>query len=446
MLRQLKWVIVLFTQIIRETCGILISRDKQKLILGSSLYKNALYLIVNNLVVPLTSFVFWIIVAKFYSTENVGLASAAISMVTLLGMFSTIGFEFGIIRYLAHAGNNANRMVNTSFTIGVLATIIFSCIFLVGINVWSPALTSLRQNLNYFATFILYSVVITMTILVGHTFIAQRRANFSMIISLISGLLRLPLPIILVLFMPSYVGILTTQVISGSIALIIGLLFFLPRTLPGFHLTPSLNRPLISEMIRFSFSNYIANMVLSFTIYVLPIMVVSILDAESNAYFFIAWTIGGVLGTIQVATTTSLFAEGSSNENTFISDIWGCFKMTYFLLIPLAVIVFLAADKLLLIFGTAYSVKGAPLLRTMCISVLPLSLNGIYFSILRVKNRTKTLIILASLLATITLVISYLFLARIGIIATGIGWLTSQTIVAFFVIIRFIRLKKTGQI
>ena len=120
--------------------------------------------------------------------------------------------------------------------------------------------------------------------------------------------------------------------------------------------------------------------------------------------------------------------------------------MTYLLVIPAAVIVFLLADKLLLLYGSAYSLKGTALLRIMCIAALPGSLNSIYMSILRVKKRTSTLILLTMVVAVITLITVYLLLPLIGITATGIGWLASQCIVAVFVAGRLLKLQKTGQI
>jgi O-antigen/teichoic acid export membrane protein len=175
-------------------------------------------------------------------------------------------------------------------------------------------------------------------------------------------------------------------------------------------------------------------------------MVVNVLNAESNAYFFISWTIGGMLGTISLATTTSLFAEGSFDEKKLVADVWRCLKMTYILLIPIAVIVFLLADKLLLFYGTAYSLEGTDLLRMMAVASIPLSLNGIYMSILRVQKKSMVLILLTVFVAVVTLVVSYLLLPRLGITGTGIGWFVSQSVVAIFVSSRLLKLRKTRQI
>jgi O-antigen/teichoic acid export membrane protein len=337
-------------------------------------------------------------------------------------------------------------MVNTSFTLGSLTSVLFSIIFLAGVGSFSPALVPLRQNPLYICLFILFAIVMTMTILMSNVFVAQRHAKYTMIVNLISCTLQLVMILLLMPFTHSFSGIVAVFAFSGAIALIFGTIFLLPRTLKEYRPVPVINIGIVKEIIHFSFTNYVANMLWSFAIYLLPIMVVNLLNKESNAYFYIAWTMGAVLSTIAGATTNALFAEGSFDENQLGTNVWRCLKMTYFLLIPAALIVFLLADKLLLIYGTDYSSKGRLLLRLMCITALPLSMNSIYISILRVQKRTTLLILLSLVVAAITLITSYLLLPHLGITATGIGWLVSQSVVAIFVGCRLLKLRKTGQI
>jgi O-antigen/teichoic acid export membrane protein len=429
-----------------EVLGMVVSREKQKQLLGTSLYRNALFLVFSNLAGPITNFIFWIVVARFYTTSDVGLASATCSMVVLLGLFSTIGFEFGLIRYLANSGPNAGRMVNTSLTIGALAAIVSSVIFLAGVNFFSPALAPLLQSPLYIGTFIIFTMVSNLTTLTSNAFIAQRRANFTLTNIVLSRLLQLALVIVFVLFTRSFGSIIFSMVLSWAAALLISTIFLMPRTIPGFRPIPVIDRSIVRQMINFSFTNYIANILWSFIIYVLPVMVVNLLNTESNAYFYIAWTMGGVLTTIAGATTISLFAEGSFDEKKLVADVWRCLKMTFILVIPATIIVFLLANKLLLLYGTDYSLNGTMLLRIMCISTLPQSLNSVYMSVLRVKKRTTTLILLTVVIAVITLIFSYLLLPHIGITAPGIGWLISQSVVAVYVGAKIIKLRKTGEI
>jgi O-antigen/teichoic acid export membrane protein len=337
-------------------------------------------------------------------------------------------------------------MVNTSLTIGSIAALIFSGIFLGGLSFFSPALLPLRQNPVYSLVFVILALASTATILLANTFIARRQAVFTMLSSLISSMVRLPLPILFVLFIPSFIGINLALCAALVVAVFISLLFFVPKTLPGFRPVPTISRPIIRGMLHFSFTNYIANALMAFTIYVIPLMVINLLSAEANAYFYISWTIGGVLSTISSGTTASLFAEGAFNETKFVADIWRSLKMTYILLIPAALIVFLLANRLLLLFGRDYSIQGTTLFRTMVLAALVVSLNGIFMSVLRVKKRIATLILMVAVIAVVTITTSYLLLPHIGINAPGIGWLAGQSIVAVYVAFKLLKLAKTGQI
>jgi len=63
------------------------------------LYRNSLYLIFNSLIMALFGFVFWSIAAKQFSSEDVGLATAVISAVSLVANLSLLGFNVSILKF-----------------------------------------------------------------------------------------------------------------------------------------------------------------------------------------------------------------------------------------------------------------------------------------------------------------------------------------------------------
>jgi len=62
--------------------------------LKDPLYKNSIFLMLSSITGAGTGFVFWVIAARFYSAEDVGLASAVIAAMGLINLFwvSLIGF------------------------------------------------------------------------------------------------------------------------------------------------------------------------------------------------------------------------------------------------------------------------------------------------------------------------------------------------------------------
>ena len=68
--------------------------------LRDPLFKNSYYLMMTPVVGSLLGFIFWMVVARFYSTAEVGLAATIFSAMGLIAAFSGLGFNIGLIRYL----------------------------------------------------------------------------------------------------------------------------------------------------------------------------------------------------------------------------------------------------------------------------------------------------------------------------------------------------------
>ena len=71
----------------------------------------------------------------------------------------------------------------------------------------------------------------------------------------------------------------------------------------------------------------------------------------------------------------------------------------------------------------------------MAISSLPLSINSIYTSVLRVTYRTKELVAFRGLMSAGALLASYLAMSVIGIIGVGYGWLGIQTLATIYIML-----------
>jgi O-antigen/teichoic acid export membrane protein len=76
-----------------------------------SLYRNAIYLMLNSAMYALTGFFFWIVAARLYPPEVVGLVSSAIAAIGLLSLLSTVGLDYGLLRFLPAAGGNVQEIV-----------------------------------------------------------------------------------------------------------------------------------------------------------------------------------------------------------------------------------------------------------------------------------------------------------------------------------------------
>jgi len=76
---------------------------------NDSLHRNSIYLMLGTGVMAVFVFFFWVINARLYSAEQVGIGTTLISIMTLISSFSILGLENGLIRYLPKSERKIKR-------------------------------------------------------------------------------------------------------------------------------------------------------------------------------------------------------------------------------------------------------------------------------------------------------------------------------------------------
>jgi O-antigen/teichoic acid export membrane protein len=418
---------------ITDAAKTLISKNALKSLYAVSLYRNAIYLMINSAAMALSGFFFWIVAARLYPVEAVGLASAAVGAAGFIALFSTLGLDQGIIRFLPRAGDKARDMINSIFSLVGVISLVLAVVFLSGLNIWSPALLTIRESPIFIALFVLFTVAALLQNFTTQVFIAKRRAGFATIQGLIFSLLRFVPLFILGTYYKTF-GIFASMAIAAFIAVILSTLVFLPHVEIGYMPRPVIKKELIKEMVGYSFSNYVAGILWLLPQTVLPLVVVNLLGTEQNAYYYIGWSVASILFAIPAAVSFSLFAEGSHHEDKLGIEILRALKLLSAILLPSIIILTIFDTKILELFGTAYSENGTKLFWFLTLSAIPLSINYIYYGIKRVEKKMKAVIILSAFVACVIIGLSYLLLPRIGIMGVGIAWLAGQSAAAVFVV------------
>jgi O-antigen/teichoic acid export membrane protein len=394
--------------------------------LADPLYKNSLFLILASAIGAPLGFVFWIVVAKQYSSSEVGLASAVVSAMGLLAVLSSLGFEIGVIRFLPQAADK-RVMINNCLTITGTCSVLLSVVFIVGLQLWSPALDVLQNNMLLGFCVVVFTVVTALLSVQRNVFIALRSARFVFLQDMIWQLLKIILAVSLAFLAVS--GIIFSWGIAICLALVIGNLCLVKHQ-PHYYPVPTISKGIVNDMLHFSLGNYLGNILSGAPTYVLPLMVVNILGAEPNAYFYMAYAIAAVLFMIPVAISQSLFAEGSHSPEKLRIDAIRAAKFTAIILTPLMIIILLVGDKLLLIFGQEYSQNASDVLRILSLSSIPLAFNALYVATKRVRSEIKPIIYTFLAITILTLGMSYSLMMLFGLTGVALGWTLSQTIVA----------------
>lgn len=387
------------------------------------LYKNSLYLMLTSLTSTGSGFIFWVTAAKLYDPQEVGLAVATISAIGLICLFSKFGLEIGIIRYLPKE-QDKSKMINSCLTAIFFSTMTISTIYILGLNVFSPKLLFLKENVALILSFLIFTISDSLFSFENNVFVAIRNAKYSMFQSLLATSRVIFLPL---LISYSFVGIYISYGIGATLAIIFGI-YLIWRSYPNYKFVLQMNNLILVKMIHFSVGNYLAIILEVIPNYLLPLLIIHILGPEMNAYFYIAWSFSAIISMIPKATSTSLFAEGLHFKEELRLKTIKAFKFTISLLMPTIILIFLIGNHILSLFGVEYSKYSIEMLYLFAISGIPYTLNVIYMSIMRVRGETMHIIYGNGVLSFFFIFGTLVFTEENGLSGIGYSWLIANLV------------------
>jgi O-antigen/teichoic acid export membrane protein len=425
-------------RLLRNLANITASRHNLWQQLKVPLYRNAIYLMINQVLTGAFGLIFWVVAARLYAEDDVGLASAAVSAILLLTLLANLSLDYALVRFLPEAADDSVPLINSCITVTGLTSVALAAVFLAGLQFWSPALLFLRDKPLRGAAFVFFVAIASMFIVQDRAFIGMRSAGFALAKGTMFNVLRVALLVPLAALFGAF-GMVSAWGIASTVPLVIGAVLFLPWVRPSYRPIPDISRKILGRIFRYSMTNWISVLLWSAPSYILPLMVANLVSPESNAYFYVAWSIANLLFQIPMAVSFSLFAEGSTEELQLERNTWRSLKLSFLIVIPACVLIAVAAGVVLMIYGGDYAANSANLLRVLVLSAVPMSINCTYFVIERVRMKLRNVVVMSASIAVGTLGLSWFLLPHIGIVGAGIAWLSSQTaaaVVVFFLLRR----------
>jgi O-antigen/teichoic acid export membrane protein len=379
-----------------------------------SLFQNSVYLMTSTIAMSLFGFVFWIITTRLYSPNQIGFATALISVTILLSTFSLFGFNTGIVRYLPKS-EKPQAIINTSIIIVSLITIVLSIGYVLGIGHIAPQFSILRQNPTYGIFFVVVMVMVSVNSLTDSVFIAYRASKYIFIEYVFFGIAKVALPVLLIAY--GTYGIFFSYTGSVIVALLVTFYFFFKKF--NYKAQVAVDKEVMKQIGGFSIGNYTASFIYGLPTLILPTLIVARIGASQSAYFYIASTIASLLYGIPQAMAQSLLAEGSHNENNMATLVKSASKLIGLILLVGVAAFILLGKYVLLIFGKNYAANSHELLIIMAVTSFFIAINIICNTILRVQNRVSVLVWTSVGYAAATMALIVLLLPK-GII--GMGW------------------------
>lgn len=402
---------------------------------GDSLRKNSLLLILSQAVNAGSAFIFWIICARLFTSEQVGLATAFISFGSLVSAFTNLGLPNTIIRFLPVSKRRGSIFMAAILLI-MIASLIGSVLAIAFIHTLSAKLAFIQQDPILIVLLSLLILGNTTSALLDGTLMAFREGKYIFRKAIITNLPRILLPFIFVGF--AIKGMLAIYVIMLAVGVTYNMIIVCRKLLKN-----DVFYPVVHELVKhksYAASNYFGGMLGVLPSTLVPIIVLNRLGAEQAAYFFIPMQIAAFLNIISSSTSQALMSESSQSDkpNAYKKHLGNALKQLYRLLGLGIAATILLGWPVLRLYGSNYAANGFIVLVMLALASLFVAVNWLGDTLLNIQKRVVAYFIMNGLNAAAVIISVYLFAAH-GLLGVSIGWIVAQAFSALTYVFLFAR-------
>ena len=395
------------------------------------LLRNGYALVVNSGTTAVLGMVFWVLAARRFSVEDVGVGSALVAALSLLATIAQLNLSNVLARFLPTAAGRSTAMLAACSVVTAAAATVVGVAFLVGAGWWAPSLPLVGDGLDLDVWFVAALVTWCLFVLQDGALSGLRRSDWVLVKNVAYGILKVAALALPVVALSSYGVFLAWTVPVIPVVAAIALVMVM-RLVPAHVSSPAspADPPELREVARYAFHDYVVALVGTGLTSALPLVVLEASGAAAAAYFTLAWSIFYSLYLVSRSMATSLLVEGAGDVGRLDDYSWRALVHTTGILAPLVAGTVLLAPRLMLMFGEEYAAEGSTLLRLLALSALPSAVIVLYSAMERVRRRMLRLVLVTVVINATSLVLIWAVLQTYGLSEVGLTWLTVQSVAA----------------
>jgi O-antigen/teichoic acid export membrane protein len=376
----------------------------------------------------------WLLAARLSTPNDVGIASAYMSAALLCAQISLLGLGSAVIVLLPRHRSDASVLVRTLLTAvagaGLAAGGVYLLIALTTLHEMSSFVSDPRAALLVLAQ----AVVLPTAVMIDQSAVALRRADGVLVRSVVSGVARVSLVVVLWLIASSspLTALSITLAWFGSTLLACGMgNSQLRHILPNFRFWPSLHPEFVSKGLRIGLPNHFVSLAMIGPGLVLSILVTELLSPSANAYWYIAWMLAGIVFVVPSSNGLALFAEVTNHPERRRPASIQSIRSSLLFGLPLAVCLGVAGAWALPLLGEGYQAGVTPV-RIMVVGVLPVTFLETYVANCRAMHNLREPAITFALGGVAILLAAAAGGLTFGLNGVALAWLAVQSVVGIW--------------
>jgi O-antigen/teichoic acid export membrane protein len=417
----------------RRRLGLAERRREFRAQLTSPLFRNAYALMLNTGATGLLGVVYWLLAARYYPAVDVGRATAAYSAMNFVSGLAAANILGAFTCFVPQSGHRTAAFVLRAYLLSSVASVLFAVLFMLTISHWGASYAELRGMIPALC-FVVCVVAWGIFTLQDGVLIGLRSAIWVPIENGTFGVVKIVLLLAWAAAVPS-LGIDISWMLPVILSLPLVNLLIFSKLIPDHQLLIGDRRPPnVRQIGRFLAGDYTGALCVLAISNLVPIAVAVYVGPQLNAYFYMAWTIGGMLFVVAVSMARSLTVEGALDNETLAANCRLALRHAMLLLAPTAALAALLAPVILGLFGSGYASYGVPILRVLAIATLPRTLTEVYLGALRAQSRAKPIAVIQIVRCVLVLGLAVALIGTMGMVGAAVAVLVAESVIAIAIV------------
>jgi O-antigen/teichoic acid export membrane protein len=394
------------------------------------LYRSSFALMLTTGLNGILGFAYWVLAARLYPANAVGLGAGAISAMTLVSSLGWIGLQYVLLRFVPVAGGSQARLVRLTYAAAIGIGLACAGVFLAGFAgiAGLGILTRSPLTVALFAASIVLWIVFSLQ---DSVLIALRRAGWVPIENATFGAIKALLLVVLAASASAW-AIFGAWVL-GLIGLVVAInIALFGRFLGHEHGVPS-RLPRRRQLMRFATGHHFVAVTAAIPDSLVSLLVLAFMPGAANAYYYSAWAVSFSLRLLAVNMSNALTVEGALAETKVRALVLQVSRLALAVVIPLVALVVVSAGPIMRAFGPQYE-HAANLLRLFALALVPFTVVNFVIAVERIRQRVGPALLIAGSSTLTTIGLDLWLIPSAGLSGAGWGWLIGQTLAALIAI------------
>jgi O-antigen/teichoic acid export membrane protein len=352
-----------------------------------TILRNTAFLVATTIGTAGLGFAYWWLAARTFSAEDVGIAAAAVSAMTLLGYLAVLGFGTLLIAVVHQSGERAIAYVVTASLTSAVVGAGVGVVGLLAAPAISPDLADFARDPVGRLLFPIGVGLTAATLVVDQALIGLLRGGTQFVRNVVFAVGKLLVLGVAVAAVVNATGvtIFGTWVagLIASIVVLAALALRIERRLARYLPDPRILRQLSGGLLK----HHALNLAVQAPTLALPLVVAIALSVSSAAYFYSAWMLAGFASIASTSLGITLYAMSSRSPARLAHSMRLTLGLSALVAGAATLTVFVAGHTLLGLFGAAYATEGSSALLFLTLATLPGVIKAHFVQVMRLGGR-----------------------------------------------------------